>query len=209
MFWSVYTPNYDTSAHMQFSDYSQIPCALLTPRIVCMSSVYWWRQRQQLNFFLHAVLFHTLFLFVQHQFFVCVSLFCSSTRNKSSPLSALPWNLNWTWIILTPSSHWSRSNWPRTIRKWHCRTKPALSSFGSFRSVWFCFVTFHFVCIWSTERKCLLHWRCFLQEWKIFCIISRQVLVIIHLWHCGHRWEEMLWAVWPMERSDISAYNNV
>jgi len=172
-----------------------------------MSSLYWWRR--QLNFFLHVVLLLTLSLFVQHQFFVCVSLFCSSTRNKSFPLSALPWILNWTWIILTPSSHWSRSNWPRTIRKWHGRTKPALSSFGSLRSVWFRFVMFRFVCIWSTERKCLLHWWCFLQEWKMCCTISHQTLVITHLWHCGHMWEEMLRAVWPMERSKMAAFHSV
>jgi hypothetical protein len=94
--------------------------------------------------------FFTLFLFIEHQFFVCMSLFCSSTRNKSFPLSALPWNLNWTWIILTPSSHWSQSNWPRTIRKWHGRTKPALSSIGSFRSIYFCFVLF---CLYLEYRK--------------------------------------------------------
>lgn len=111
--------------------------------IVCMSSVYWWRQL--LHHFIHCMFYLLIFfLFMQHQFFLCVSLSCSWTRNKSFPLSALPWSLNWTWIILTPSSHWSQSSWPRTIRKWQGHTKSALSSFGSLPSISFCFVLFVF-----------------------------------------------------------------
>ena len=138
-----------------------------------------------------------------------VCLFCSSTRNKSFPLSALPWNLNWTWIILTPSSHWSRSSWPRTIRKWHCRPKTGavIVWFLTFRLILFCYVSFCLYLEYGRELSLAL---------MMLLTGTKNILHTFILNSCNNSymtlwalWEEILTAVWPMERSKILSYNNL